>query len=44
MVPSWWKHRRVARRLQPEAATDKPAAMPATAPEPAIEYPPRDGL
>ena len=46
MVPSWWRHRREARRLSPAAAT---------APEPAPrdeggnaefvpEHPPREGL
>jgi len=45
MVPAWWKHRRVARRLQPaEVAPDKPAVPPTVALEPAMEHPPRDGL
>jgi putative membrane protein len=45
MVPSWWKHRRVARRLQPpDAVPDKPVTPPAVTLEPAIEHPPRDGL
>ncbi|HEX6703580.1 MAG TPA: LapA family protein [Albitalea sp.] len=45
MVPAWWKHRRVARRLQPADATpDKPALPPTVALEPAMEHPPRDGL
>jgi len=41
MVPSWWKHRRVAQRAQP------PAPAPEKAPfaEPALPvHPPRDGL
>ena len=44
MVPSWWRHRRVARRIQPaEASPDKSAAAtPSTLPVP--EHPPRDGL
>ena len=45
MLPSWWRHRRVARRHAPviEAkATDLPLA-PTTA-EIAIPLPPRDGL
>jgi uncharacterized integral membrane protein len=45
MVPSWWKHWRVARRVQPdEAVADKPVALPAPATEPPPEHPPRDGL
>jgi uncharacterized integral membrane protein len=45
MVPSWWKHRRVARRLQPaDAETGDAPAAPAITLEPAIEHPPRDGL
>lgn len=52
MVPSWWRHRRVARRHAP-----LPEAAPGTSPLPAIngavpppavdfapEHPPRDGL
>ena len=40
-VPSWWKHRRVAQRLQPPA----PAPEKATIAEPALPvHPPRDGL
>ncbi len=45
MVPSWWKHWRVARRIQPsDAVPDKamPAAVPALDTTP--EHPPRDGL
>jgi putative membrane protein len=45
MVPSWWRHRRIARR---EAARQPvPAAAPAPASissEPALTHPPRDGL
>lgn len=45
MVPSWWKHRRVARRLQPaETPPDKPVATAPVALEPALEHPPRDGV
>ena len=47
MVPSWWRHRRVA-RLQDAGATVQPeaAAAPSTAPssEYALEHPPREGL
>ncbi len=46
MVPSWWKHRRVARRLQPpELQAERPAPVPpAAVSEPALEHPPRDGV
>jgi lipopolysaccharide assembly protein A len=45
MVPSWWKHRRVARRAQPLAAPPVPAAeRPATDLPAPLEHPPRDGL
>ena len=45
MVPSWWKHRRVARSLQPEPEViqAKPAA-PLAVPDLAPEYLPRDGV
>jgi len=44
MVPSWWRHRRVARKHAPviEAPVDLPLPMPAT--EITIPHPPRDGL
>ena len=44
MVPSWWRHRRLA-RTQHRRATDAPvtAAAPLVA-EPLEPYPPRDGL
>jgi uncharacterized integral membrane protein len=46
MVPSWWRHRRVARRqgtppAMARRAGDRPSP-PAT--EPAPEHPPREGL
>ena len=48
MVPSWWKHRRVARRHAPsdtvialEAAPQAAAALPDDI---GPEHPPRDGL
>jgi lipopolysaccharide assembly protein A len=46
MVPSWWKHRRVARRLQPAEpqAERLVPSTPAAALEPALEHPPRDGV
>lgn len=43
MVPSWWRHRRVARRHDAVA----PAVTPAAAPMPpalAEAFPPRDGI
>ena len=45
MLPAWWKHRRVARRVAPPA-TSAPAA-PVAAPPPSDfgpEHPPREGL
>ncbi|MEF7613966.1 LapA family protein [Aquincola sp. MAHUQ-54] len=48
MVPSWWRHRRVARRIAPEPVATAPAAPAAIAVPPAEtaipEHPPRDGL
>jgi lipopolysaccharide assembly protein A len=41
MVPSWWKHRREAQRLQP---SDVQAAPPLIQPATIPEHPPRDGL
>jgi uncharacterized integral membrane protein len=46
MVPSWWRHRREARRLTPAAPT-APADGPRSEPpgsEFAPEHPPREGL
>jgi putative membrane protein len=43
MVPSWWRHRRIARRHRPEPAPP-PNAAAATAATPLPEQPPRDGL
>lgn len=44
MVPSWWRHRRVARAHAPviPAAPEVVGAMPAA--DPALAHPPRDGL
>ena len=44
MVPSWWRHRRVARKHAPviEAAPALPAG--GTASEIVLPHPPRDGL
>jgi len=41
MVPSWWRHRRVARRATAVAASETPVAAVELAP---IVHPPRDGL
>ena len=41
MVPSWWRHRRVARRATAVAASETPVAAVEPAP---IVHPPRDGL
>jgi len=44
MVPSWWRHRRVARRHRPEPAPPPNAGAAAVVPAPGPELPPRDGL
>jgi len=46
MVPSWWRHRRVARRHAPPPAPAKARddAATATPSEFAAEHPPREGL
>ncbi|TMH13162.1 MAG: LapA family protein [Betaproteobacteria bacterium] len=45
MVPSWWRHWRVARRVQPASAIpDTGFALAPAAPDTAPEHPPRDGL
>ena len=45
MVPSWWRHRRIARRETARApvAAATPIAVPVGV-EPAMSRPPRDGL
>ena len=45
MVPSWWRHRRVARQHAPviQVGPDFPAATSPAA-EIALPHPPRDGL
>ena len=44
MVPSWWRHRRLARHRSDAAiSTFEPPAMTA-ATEPPLQHPPRDGL
>ena len=42
MVPSWWRHRREARRKLPAPPAEPALAVPAG--EPALQHPPRDGL
>ena len=45
MVPSWWRHRRIARKHAPTVDTkfeDLPVAN--AAPEITLPHPPRDGL
>jgi putative membrane protein len=45
MVPSWWRHRREARRLAPvPAAAPAPAASSVLPSEFGPEHPPREGL
>src|SRR6478736_6279489 len=45
MVPSWWKHWRVARRVQPAEPAIEPAQpAPVMVGDPTPEHPPRDGL
>jgi uncharacterized integral membrane protein len=46
MVPSWWRHRRVATRQQePAAPAARSAPAPGTAPDSALlPHPPREGL
>jgi uncharacterized integral membrane protein len=46
MVPSWWRHRREARRLAPPAAPAAPASTQSqpTPSEFVPEHPPREGL
>jgi len=44
MVPSWWRHRRLARnRNEAVISTLEPANLTA-ATEPPLQHPPRDGL
>ncbi|HKX44159.1 MAG TPA: LapA family protein [Burkholderiaceae bacterium] len=46
MVPSWWRHRRVARKHATDTAAARPApSTPQPASEPVVlQHPPRDGL
>ena len=44
MVPSWWRHRRVARKHAVTAAPRAEPAIPPAPTEPVLLHPPRDGL
>jgi uncharacterized integral membrane protein len=44
MVPSWWRHRRLARRHSTVVSDTVDAAAIAAPPEIVLEHPPRDGL
>jgi putative membrane protein len=44
MVPAWWRHRRVARKHAVVATPKVDVVVPAPAPQPVLEHPPRDGL
>jgi uncharacterized integral membrane protein len=45
MVPSWWSHRRLARRRAPTALAAAAPAQPSVLPSDfGAEHPPRDGL
>jgi uncharacterized integral membrane protein len=44
MAPSWWKHRRVARRAAEPAPPIHPVPTPAASPGTELAHPPRDGL
>ena len=47
MVPSWWRHRRSARREAARATVVSTAATPlatASGVDPSLAHPPRDGL
>jgi uncharacterized integral membrane protein len=44
MVPSWWRHRRVARKHAPVFAPPAETAAPSTSGDITLPHPPRDGL
>src|SRR6187549_3408280 len=44
MVPSWWKHRRVARRQTPPPVPAPPAPISVLPSDFGVEHPPREGL
>ena len=44
MVPSWWRHRRMARNRTRRAGDAVIAATPSAAGDVPLQHPPRDGL
>ena len=44
MVPSWWRHRRVARKHAPVIAAPVEAPATTLTPDSTLPHPPRDGL
>ena len=44
MVPSWWRHRRVARKHAPVVAAQIEAPETTLTPDSTLPHPPRDGL
>ena len=44
MVPSWWRHRRTARKHAPVVAAPVEAVPTTLAPDSLLSHPPRDGL
>ena len=44
MVPSWWRHRRLARNRNEAVISTLEPTHPTAATEPPLQHPPRDGL
>ena len=44
MVPSWWRHRRVAKRHIDESPLPEEPAVTVSTPDSLLPQPPRDGL
>jgi putative membrane protein len=44
MVPSWWRHRRVARKHAPVIAPSVDTMASSATPDTTLPHPPRDGL
>jgi len=44
MVPSWWRHRRLARKHAPAPTAAPELASVSSSLEPSLPHPPRDGL
>jgi lipopolysaccharide assembly protein A len=44
MVPSWWRHRRVAKRHSSDTPLPTDAPVTLTPPDSILQQPPRDGL